>query len=162
MVADSYTMLLGGDKMELLDQINELLQQGLNVEEASMKIGKGKEWARRELSKQGYKHDRKTNQYIPKTTTAISGDTTETTMTPNIADVREKKQVTEVAKDSYPFEQLKNEDILILHKIISEYRLREEIRNTNTEEDRLDNRNVRVYVKHYNNFANWCKEINVT
>ena len=147
--------MLGGIKMELVQQVNKLLKEGYNVEDASIHLGKGKEWARRTLSKQGYKYNRKTNQYELK-------NDSETTK--EIAKVVERTQITKVVTDSYPHQkqQFKAQDIDILYKIIAEYKIREQIRNTHIEDDRLENRNIRVYVEHYKQFANWCKENNIT
>lgn len=141
--------------MELVQQVNELLKQGYNVEEASLRLGKGKEWARRSLSKQGYKYNRKKNQYELKNELVAAVET---------APVQEATHITKVVTESYPSQeqQFKPDDIDILYKIIAEYKIREQIRNTHIENDRLENRNIRVYVEHYKHFANWCKENNIT
>lgn len=103
----------------------------------------------------GYKYNRKTNQYI------LRDDITKEEV--KLHEVK-KETVTKVVTDSYPHQkqQFKADDIDVLYKIIEEYKLREKIRNTYIADDRLENRNIRVYVEHYKRFANWCKENNIT
>lgn len=150
--------------MELLDQVNGLLQQGYTVEQASTQLGKGKEWARRTLSAMGYKYNRKTNQYELK---SIVPEGKEQAIT-RVVTSDQKQEITKVVTDSYIEQKtgtqqvFKDDDLNILYKMIEEYKMRHDISTHENIDDKLVNRNIRVYENHYKNFANYCKSINVT
>ena len=141
--------------MDLLTQVNELLLKGYSVEQASQELGKGKEWARRQLSSMGYKYNRNTKQYELK-------DITKATEIK-----QEKQEITKVTTNSYEMKTqeqkiFNDSDIDILYKLIEEYKIRNTVMSDRAENDTLSNRNIRVYKNHYEKFANWCKRNNVT
>lgn len=141
--------------MELVKQVNDLLAKGFSVEQASQELGKGKEWARRQLSSMGYKYNRNTKQYELK-------DITKATEIK-----QEKQEITKVTTNSYEMKTqeqkiFNDSDIDILYKLIEEYKIRNTVMSNKAENDTLANRNIRVYKNHYEKFANWCKANNLT
>lgn len=141
--------------MELVKQVNDLLAKGYSVEQASQELGKGKEWARRQLSAQGYKYNRNTKQYELKEINKV-------------AEVKQEKQeITKVTTNSYKVKTqeqkiFNDSDIAILYKLIEEYKIRNTVMSDRADNDILANRNIRVYKNHYEKFANWCKANNLT
>lgn len=75
--------------------------------------------------------------------------------------------VTEVVtkQETQEYQGFKGDEVEIIYKLIEEYRIKQKLQDRDEEaEDKADlsNRNIRVYTKQYNKFANWCKTNNVT
>lgn len=154
---------------ELLNAINGLLEKGLKVSEAEKQLGYGDGEARKLLSSAGFKCDRKLKKYVPKNNIVTGSNT--------IAQQREQEahqnKVVTSSNGVMPRQELKREVIQkqvftkeqvdILHKIINEYQVRQQIQEVSEiDKGKTINRNVRVYEKQFEAFAAWCKENNVT
>lgn len=158
---------------ELLQSMNDLLQQGLKVSEAEKQLGFSDGQARKQLSKAGFKFDRKANRYIPKDgiVTGSDGVTTQqdykvehkpiVTRSNGVLQQTEKKQELEPQLQQKPL--FTTEQVDILHRIINEYQTKQQVQSVGTEDKgKTINRNVRVYEKQYEDFATWCKANNLT
>ena len=148
--------------MELLQSINELLAQGLKVSEAEKQLGFSDGQARKQLSKAGYKFDRKVNQYVPKdgTVTGSNGVTIQEELKeePQRQEQTHRQELEPQQKPLFTAEQVD-----ILHRIINEYQTRQHVQAVSTgDKGKTINRNVRVYEKQYEAFATWCKANNLT
>ena len=153
------------DTKEMLNAINKLLVDGYKVSDAEKELGFGDGYVRKRLSKEGYRFDRKLNQYIAKDKVVTGSNGM---LQKQEQPLQRKPEVT-CSNGVMPRQDNKNEgtfssgDIDILHKIISEYKIRQQIQSV-AEEDKgkTINRNVRVYEKQFEVFADWCKTNNVT
>lgn len=167
---------------ELLQSINELLAQGLKVSEAEKQLGFSDGQARKQLSKAGYKFDRKTNQYVSKDgiVTGSNGVTMQeelkgepqrqeqgaelkqvVTGSNGILQQTEQTHRQELEPQQKPL--FTAEQVDILHRIINEYQTRQHVQAVSTgDKGKTINRNVRVYEKQYEAFATWCKANNLT
>lgn len=155
--------------MEELRAINNLLAKGMTVTEAEKQLGYSEGKLRKQLSKAGYKFDRKLNQYIPKDEVVTGGNGVTTQKDYKI----EQKhlvtrsngvlQQTEQEQELQQKQVFTTEQIDILYRLINEYQTRQQIQSV-AEQDKgkTINRNVRVYEKQFEVFANWCKVNNVT
>lgn len=54
------------------------------------------------------------------------------------------------------------EQIQLLHRMMKEYELKERVSISADDKGELGNRNVRVYVEHFNKFSDLCKKLGVT
>lgn len=75
--------------------------------------------------------------------------------------------VTEVVtkQETQEYQGFKGDEVEIIYKLIEEYRIKQKLQDhEEAAEDKTDlaNRNIRVYTKQYNKFADWCKTNNVT
>lgn len=147
--------------MESIQDINKLLIDGNSIAQVEKILGYGKDTLRKKLNRLGYKFNRETKQY-EYVGAAEQVEKLEIKKVP-------KKEITKLVTDSYMPKVIedqepifKQDEIEILHKLIREYQLKQDISSVEIENDRLDNRNVRVYVEHFKMFSNWCKSMNVT
>lgn len=145
---------------ELLQSMNDLIQQGLKVSEAEKQLGFSDGQARKQLSKAGFKFDRKANRYIPKDeiVTGSNGVTTQQDYK-----VEHKPLVTRSNGVLQQKPLFTTEQVDILHKIINEYQTRQQVQSVaGHDKGKTINRNIRVYEKQFEAFATWCKTNNVT
>lgn len=155
--------------MEELQAINELLAKGMTVTEAEKHLGYSEGSLRKKLSKAGYKCDRKLNQYIPK-----DSEVTDSNHALQENEIQETKRTLvthsngvtlkqEKKKDMLPTQSFTVEQMDILHQMINEYIVRQQIQSdVDINKGKTINRNVRVYEKQFESFAKWCKVNNVT
>lgn len=149
--------------------MNGLLETGFKVSEAEKQLGFSDGQARKQLSKAGYKFDRKLNRYIPKDET-ITGSNTVTTQhdykvekKPLVTHSNSVLQQTEQKRELQQKPLFSTEQVDILHKLINEYQTRQQIQSVSEQDKgKTINRNVRVYEKQFEAFATWCKTNNVT
>lgn len=158
---------------ELLKSMNDLLQQGLKVSEAEKQLGFSDGKARKQLRDAGYKHNGKLKSYILENdkVTCSDGVTTQqdykveykpiVTRSNGVLQQTEKKQELEPQPQQKPLFTVEQVDIL--QQIIKEYQTRQQIQSVaDQNKGKTINRNVRVYEKQFEAFANWCKVNNVT
>lgn len=141
--------------MESIDKINQILLEGNSIAQVEKILGYGKDTLRKKLNRQGYKFNKITRQYE--------------FITKQDEKDLPKKDITQVVKHSYIPKKVYTSETLftdkqldILHKIIKEYELKEKISIVAEDKRELGNRNVRVYIDHFNKFSNWCKSMNMT
>lgn len=135
--------------------MNELIETGDKVSAAEKKLGFGDGQARKKLSKAGYKFDRSVNKYVLKDNTITGSNAV---MHHQEQSPRQNQKEAVVYKQAFTEEQVD-----ILQQMISEYIVRQEIQaNAEIDKGKTINRNVRVYEKQFEVFANWCKVNNVT
>lgn len=155
--------------MEELQAINELLAKGMTVTEAEKHLGYSEGSLRKKLSKAGYKCDRKLNQYIPK-----DSEVTDSNHALQENEIQETKKTLVTHSNGVTLKQEKKKDMLstqsftveqmdILHQMINEYIVRQQIQSdVDINKGKTINRNVRVYEKQFEVFASWCKANNIT
>lgn len=155
----------------LLKEMNDLLVTGLKVFDAEKKLGYAEGTARRKLVDAGYKYSRKDKKYIlkeqeqakeKKVDNQIRIENHETVVTGNGGVIPSQKKQNEVVttKENQTFTL---DQVDVLRKIIREYQIRERVQQVPEEEKgKTINRNVRVYAKQFDIFADWCKENNLT
>lgn len=142
--------------MESIEKINEILAEGNSIAQVEKILGYGKDTLRKKLNRKGYKFNKVSKQYE-----IVELQEQEVKQVP-------KKDMVQVVTPSYTpkvytYEtQFSEKQIDILHKIIKEYELKERVSIVAEDKGELGNRNVRVYVEHFNKFSNWCKSMNMT
>lgn len=137
-----------------IKQINEMLASGKSMAQIERELGYGKDTLRKKLNRHGYKLNRQCRQYE-----LLAIDTQSNCN----SEIVPKSNITSKVTSGYIDSRFDESDMTILYKIIEEYKLKESIRVVESNiDDKLDNRNIRVYVNHYKQFANWCKENNIT
>lgn len=143
--------------MESIEKINQMLLEVNSISQVEKLLGYGKDTLRKKLNRKGYKFNKLTRQYE----LVDSAKQEEEKISP-------KKDVAQVVTPSYmpkvhvPKNEFTNTQIEILHRMIKEYELKEHIRVSEASKGDLGNRNVRVYVEHFNQFSNWCKSQGIT
>lgn len=142
--------------MEELQAINNLLAKGITVTEAEKQLGYSEGKLRKQLSKIGYKFDRKLNQYILKD--GIQKPTNQlVTCSNGVTKVQDNQ------KNMPLIQGFTSEQVSILQQIINEYIVRQQIQeSTDIDKGKTINRNIRVYEKQFEVFTNWCRTNNVT
>lgn len=141
--------------MTSIEKINEMLVEHQSIARVEKILGYGKDTLRKKLNKKGYKFNRETKQY-------------ETTEEVQQVEPVPKKDIVQVVTGSYTPKiydhepQFSEKQLGILHRIIKEYELKERIALVDEDKGELGNRNVRVYVDHFNKFSNWCKGQGIT
>lgn len=155
--------------MKELQEMNDLLTKGMTVAEAEKYLGYREGKLRKQLSKAGYKCDRKLNQYILKD--EVVTDSNAMLQEKKIQEVKEqlvthsngltKIQVNK--KDMLSIQAFTLEQVEILQQMINEYIVRQQIQlDSDIDKGKTINRNIRVYEKQFEVFASWCKTNNVT
>lgn len=143
--------------MELLNKVNSMLLEGNSIAQVEKILGYGKDTLRKKLNRHGYKFNKETRQYE-----ILKIEVCEKNI------VSPKNESTSVVTDSYrvdnnvPGKVFTNRQLEVIYKLINEYELKERIKITDIDKGELGNRNVRVYVDHFNEFSNWCKQRGVT
>jgi len=155
----------------LLEEMNDLLVTGLKVFDAEKKLGYAEGTARRKLVDAGYKYSRKDKKYIlkeleqakeKKVDNQIKIKNHETVVTGSGGVIPSQKKENEVI-NTKEMQTFTLDQVDVLHKIIREYQIRERVQQVPEEEKgKTINRNVRVYAKQFDIFADWCKENNLT
>ena len=155
----------------LLKEMNDLLETGKKVFEVEKELGYSEGTARRKLVDAGYKYSRKDKKYILKEVEQVKEKEKdnqmklkdgETVVTGSGGVIPSQKKENEVmtTKEMQTFTL---DQVDVLHKIIREYQIRERVQRVPEEEKgKTINRNVRVYAKQFDIFADWCKENNLT
>lgn len=155
----------------LLKEMNDLLVTGLKVFDAEKKLGYAEGTARRKLVDAGYKYSRRDKKYIlkeveqtkeKKINNQMKLKDGETVVTGSGGVIPSQKKENEVMtrKEMQTFTL---DQVDVLRKIIREYQIRERVQQIPEEEKgKTINRNVRVYAKQFDIFADWCKENNLT
>lgn len=111
----------------------------------------------KKLNRRGYKFNKITKQYE----LIGPGEQKE-------EKILQKKEVSQIVTPSYipkiytPKTEFTNKHVEILHRMIKEYELKEHIRVSDANKGELGNRNVGVYIDHFNQFSNWCKSHGIT
>lgn len=142
--------------MESIEKINEILAEGNSIAQVEKILGYGKDTLRKKLNRKGYKFNKVSKQYE-----SVELQEQEVKQVP-------KKDMVQVVTPSYTPNvyqhqtQFSDKQIEILHRIIKEYELKEKISLVVEDKGELGNRNVRVYVEHFNKFSNWCKSQGIT
>lgn len=142
-----------------LDKINTLLATGLSITKVEQQLGYGKDTLRKKLNRMGYKFNKEIKQYEytgedkPEQLSVTKVVTSKPTLV-------QTTSVTDVVKHSYT-ELFMESEIEILKRMIKEYQARERIQSTENR-GTLKNRNIRVYGEQYDQFAEWCKQNNLT
>lgn len=142
--------------MENIQKINALLLEEKSIAKVEKLLGYGKDTLRKKLNRQGYKFNKLTMQYE--------------LVEPPEQDQKQvpKKDIVQVVTPSYKPKvythqtNFTGEQVEILHRMIKEYELKERISIVAEDKGELGNRNVRVYVEHFNKFSDLCKKMNVT
>jgi hypothetical protein len=143
--------------MEDIKVINKMLLELNSISQVEKTLGYGKDTLRKKLNRQGYRYNKDSKQYELRDINL------------QLKDVPvPKKDITQVVTHSYEMKKdngnsrLTDKQIDVLHRIIKEYELREQIKISHLDKGELGNRNVRVYIDHFNQFANWCKSQGIT
>lgn len=142
--------------MDNLQEINQLLAEGNSIAGVEKILGYGKDTLRKKLNRMGYKYNKLTRQYE--------------IVEPQEQDQKEvpKKDMVQIVTPSYKPKvhshklQFSQEQIQLLHRMMKEYELKERVSVVAEDKGELGNRNVRVYVEHFNKFSDLCKKLNVT
>lgn len=143
--------------MESIEEINHLLLEVNSISQVEKLLGYGKDTLRKKLNRKGYKFNKLTRQYE----LIDSAEQEEKKISP-------KKDIAQVVTPNYTPKvyttktEFTNTQIEILHRMIKEYELKEHIKVSEASKGNLGNRNVRVYVEHFNQFSNWCKSQGIT
>lgn len=145
-----------------LEKINMLLSEGLSITKVEQQLGYGKDTLRKKLNRHGYKFNKKSKQYEYLGESDKNKQPTVTSVVTTRIDPIQKEPVTEVVIPSYPLPFEENE-IETLRRMIKEYKAREVIQCADNEDrGSLKNRNIRIYSEQYDQFADWCKNNNLT
>lgn len=149
--------------MEIIEKINQMLLEVNSIAQVEKLLGYGKDTLRKKLNRQGYKFNKETRQYefVGVEDPGVKVKSEKVKQSP-------KQEIAQVVTDSYTPKVYEYEtrftdsQIDILHRMIKEYELKERISLVAEDKGELGNRNVRVYVEHFNKFSNWCKSMNMT
>lgn len=150
-----------------MKQILDMQNQGI-AEGQIIKMFGGTKSFNRIIKRNNYKRDDTTGKYIPKVTKAkpIQELPKEEVLQVVNPCYNEPQQVKMVVQEQQvePMQRFSESDLDILVKIIAEYKVKDNIRGGNQQEYQgtIKNRNIRLYEEHYNEFAKWCKENNLT
>lgn len=177
---------------ELIVEVNKLAVTGMTLTEIELQLGLGKKSLSKKLSKgyrfdrtlKQYVPKEVMSSYEVTTNEKVAeSEPTEEVITDlvihsyqedlkPISEVEPKKEeVTTVVtgivtkQETQEYQGFKGDEVEIIYKLIEEYRIKQRLQDHDEEaedKEELANRNIRVYTKHYNRFANWCKENNVT
>lgn len=146
---------------ELVTEVNKQLELGETLSSLQKKHGLRAKYISDKF-KNKYVKDKATNKYIPKEIEIVTPSYTVTTS--EVAPIEKNEVVTSVVTEVVT-SQFVEDEVEILKKIIAEYRTKQMIQEQmQDDEDKQDlaNRNIRVYTKQYNKFADWCKSNNIT
>lgn len=139
-----------------------MLEYG-SISKTEKALGYGKDTLRKKINREGYTFNKNTKQYE-----LLESEEGVKSKEERVKPVSPTNAITQVVTGSYMPKIKQNESIFsnreigILYKLIKEYELKEQIRLTDEEKGKLDNRNIRVYVEHFNKFAGWCKVQGIT
>lgn len=152
---------------ELVQEVNKLTVQGMSLTAIEKQWGLRNKYISDKI-KAKYRIDKTLKQYVPREdTTVVTRSDTVTTADKSVENEVVTTTVTELVTQQEVQQQqvFKGDELEILYKLIEEYRVKQKLQEYDEEaEDKteLANRNIRVYTKQYNRFADWCKTNNVT
>lgn len=162
---------------ELVVEVNKLIVTGMSLTAIE------KQWQLRnkyisDKIKGKYKLDKGLKQYVHKgEIEVVTRSHTVTTIDTAVEEEKEEPKTVEnevvitgvtdvVTTQEVQLHQVfEGDELEIIYKLIDEYRVKQKLQQQDIEADdknELANRNIRVYTKQYNKFADWCKTNNVT
>lgn len=152
---------------ELVQEVNKLTVQGMTLTAMEKMWGLRAKYISDKI-KTKYRIDKTLKQYILREdTTVVTRSDTVTIEDKSIEKEVVTTEVTEVVTQHETQQQqvFKGDELEIIYKLIEEYRVKQKLQEYDAEaedKEELTNRNIRVYTKQYNRFADWCKKNNVT
>jgi len=135
---------------ELVEEVNKQIAQGASLTSLERDNGLRNKYLSDKL-KLRYRLDKDTKQYVLKSDV------------PTEAPRPQVKQ--KVVQQVVQVQQFEDDEVALLKQMLEDYRTKLRLQEQDSEaEDKteLANRNIRVYTKQYNRFADWCKDNQVT